>query len=41
MHPPRQGDIKYSVADISKAVRELGFKPTVTLEDYIKQQLSR
>jgi UDP-glucose 4-epimerase len=41
MHPPRQGDIKYSVADISKAVRELGFKTTVTLEDYIKQQLSR
>jgi UDP-glucose 4-epimerase len=41
MHPPRQGDIKYSVADISKAARELGFKPTVTLEDYIKQQLSR
>jgi UDP-glucose 4-epimerase len=41
MHPPRQGDINYSVADISKAARELGFKPTVTLEDYIKQQLSR
>ena len=41
MHPPRQGDIKYSVADISKAARELGFKPTVTLEDYIKQQLSK
>jgi UDP-glucose 4-epimerase len=41
MHPPRQGDIKYSVADISKAARELGFKPTVTLDDYIKQQLSR
>jgi UDP-glucose 4-epimerase len=41
MHPPRQGDIKYSVADISKAARELGFKPTVTLEDYLKQQLSR
>jgi UDP-glucose 4-epimerase len=41
MHLPRQGDIKYSVADISKAARELGFKPTVTLEDYIKQQLSR
>lgn len=41
MHPPRQGDIKCSVADISKAARELGFKPTVTLEDYIRQQLSR
>jgi len=28
----RPGDVKHSVADISKATRELGFKPTVSLE---------
>jgi len=28
----RPGDVKHSVADISKATRELGFRPTVNLE---------
>jgi len=41
MHPPRQSDIKHSVADISRASRELGFKPATKLYDYIREQLTR
>jgi len=35
--PPRPGDIRYSQADISRAVRELGFKPRVALEDGLRE----
>ncbi len=34
--PPRKGDIKHSVADISKASKILGFRPVVCLEDGIR-----
>lgn len=34
--PPRKGDIKHSVADISKASKMLGFRPVVCLEDGIR-----
>ncbi|MFC4989473.1 NAD-dependent epimerase/dehydratase family protein [Saliphagus infecundisoli] len=33
---PRAGDIRHSVADVSKACRELGFEPTVGLEAGIR-----
>jgi UDP-glucose 4-epimerase len=35
--PPRIGDIKKSVADISLAQKELNFKPTVELADGLKE----
>jgi len=35
--PPRPGDIRYSQADISRAARELGFKPRVALEDGLRE----
>jgi UDP-glucose 4-epimerase len=31
--PPREGDILYSVADLRRARRELGFQPEVSLDD--------
>jgi nucleoside-diphosphate-sugar epimerase len=34
---PRAGDVKHSVADISKARRELGYSPDVTVEDGLNQ----
>ena len=34
---PRPGDIRYSVADISKAGKELGYSPKYSIEDGIKQ----
>jgi len=33
---PRQGDIKYSYADISKAKRILGYEPKITLKEGLK-----
>jgi UDP-glucose 4-epimerase len=30
--PPRPGDIRHSIADISRAQKELGFKPKLGLE---------
>lgn len=33
---PRKGDIKHSVADISKARRELRYKPRISLEEGLK-----
>jgi len=35
--PPRPGDIRHSIADISRARKELGFKPKVKLEVGIKE----
>ena len=34
--PPRSGDVCHSWADVSLARRELGFSPTVTLEDGLR-----
>lgn len=34
---PRKGDIRVSIADITKARRELGFNPTVSLEDGLRE----
>ncbi len=34
---PRPGDIRYSVADISKAKQELGYAPQYSIEDGIKE----
>ncbi len=38
---PRSGDIRRSQADISKAVRELRFKPRITLEEGLRQLLQQ
>lgn len=35
--PPRPGDIRHSIADITRAQRELGFKPKVGLKVGIKE----
>ncbi len=37
--PPRSGDIIHSYADMSKANAYLGFKPTITIEEGIKELL--
>ncbi|MCC6050604.1 MAG: SDR family NAD(P)-dependent oxidoreductase [Thermofilum sp.] len=34
--PPRPGDIKHSVADISRAVRDFGYRPRVALEEGLR-----
>ncbi len=36
---PREGDIKHSVADISKAKEKMGYNPKVTLRDGLKKLL--
>lgn len=36
---PRQGDIKHSQADVSKAARLLGFKPAISFEEGLKQTI--
>ena len=36
---PREGDIRHSVADISKAKDKLGFVPKVSLKDGLKRIL--
>jgi nucleoside-diphosphate-sugar epimerase len=35
--PPRQGDIKHSLADISLAVAEIGYQPNVTFQDGLRK----
>ncbi|WP_228851059.1 SDR family oxidoreductase [Aegicerativicinus sediminis] len=35
--PPRQGDVRDSLADISKAHRLMGYQPTVTVKEGLKQ----
>ena len=37
--PPRPGEAQVTLADISKAEKLLGYKPTVSLPDWIKSQL--
>lgn len=37
--PPRPGDIIHSYADISKATTYLGFKPSITIEEGLKELL--
>jgi len=39
--PPRPGDIRHSIADISRARKELEFKPKVGLEIGIKELIKR
>jgi UDP-glucose 4-epimerase len=39
--PPRPGDIRHSIADVSRARKELGFKPKVGLEVGIKELISQ
>ena len=39
--PPRPGDIRHSIADISRARKELGFKPKLGLEVGIKELIKR
>lgn len=38
--PERNGDIKYSVADIGKAKEKLGWEPKITLEEGLKRLIS-
>lgn len=38
--PPRQGDVRDSLADISKAERILGFKPNVGIEKGLQEYIS-
>jgi nucleoside-diphosphate-sugar epimerase len=38
--PPREGDIKHSLADISRASKELGYKPLVSFEDGLKKTVA-
>ncbi len=35
--PPRAGDIRHSQADISRAEKELGFRPQISLEEGLKK----
>lgn len=35
--PPRPGDVKHSVADISRAYRDFGYRPKVQLKDGLKR----
>ena len=37
--PPRPGDIKHSLADVSKAAEVIGYKPTVSFDEGIRQAL--
>lgn len=39
--PPRPGDVRVSVADISRARRELGWEPRVSLEEGLRDLLER
>jgi UDP-N-acetylglucosamine 4-epimerase len=38
--PERKGDVKHSLADISKATQLLGYEPAVTVEDGLKRTFS-
>ena len=38
-HPPRSGDVRESLADISKAVDELGYQPQVRFEEGLEQSV--
>jgi UDP-glucose 4-epimerase len=36
-HPPRAGDVKHSLADISKAERMLGYRPGIPFREGLQQ----
>jgi len=38
-HPAKEGDIRYSKADISKAIKTLGYIPKTTLEEGLKKTI--
>jgi UDP-glucose 4-epimerase len=38
--PPRIGDVRYSLADISRARHDLKYDPTVTFEEGLKRTLA-
>jgi UDP-N-acetylglucosamine 4-epimerase len=38
--PERKGDVKHSLADISKASELLGYEPKVSVEDGLKKTLN-
>jgi len=35
--PPREGDIKHSLANIDRAVKELGYQPKVQFQDGLQK----
>jgi nucleoside-diphosphate-sugar epimerase len=37
--PPRPGDIKHSLADLSRARAELGYEPLVSLRDGLERTI--
>jgi UDP-glucose 4-epimerase len=39
-HPPRKGDIRDSLADISRAVRGMGFQPSVSFEEGLGRSIA-
>ncbi len=38
--PPRPGDVRHSLADITKARKQLGYEPTVTLEEGLQRTIA-
>lgn len=38
--PPRSGEVRHSIADVSKAKRELGFSATVSIEQGVRDYMS-
>ena len=38
--PPREGEAKTTLADISKIKNLIGWEPTVDIQDWINQQLN-
>jgi UDP-glucose 4-epimerase len=38
--PPRQGDVRHSLADISAAKKAFGFEPTVSLESGLEEYMA-
>ncbi len=38
--PPLEGDIKTSIADISLIEKSLGWRPTITLQEWLEQKIS-
>lgn len=37
--PPREGEAKHTLADITNAIKYLNFKPTITVEDYLNNNI--
>jgi UDP-glucose 4-epimerase len=38
--PPRKGDVRHSLADVSAARQAFGFDPTVTLDDGLREYMA-